>query len=75
MVSDDARTDVNLLTSAAGKLNIVEEFSLKNALDVRLLAANRFLLEQIREDYRRVAGETRMLDQVSLSDECCNITC
>ncbi len=49
-------------------MNIVEELSPRNPLDVRLLAANRFLLEQIREDYRLVSGRNPLLDQVRIRD-------
>jgi len=55
-------------------MNIVEELSPRNPLDVRLLAANRFLLEQIREDYRLVSSQTSILDQVRLSDGITDVT-
>ena len=51
-------------------MNTVEENAPQNPLDLRLLAANRFLLQQLCEDYKRdflsgrIPHYDRLLDQV-----------
>ena len=47
------------------KLGILEESSSRNKLDARLSTANRFILEQICNDFRRVRQYDFSLDQVS----------
>lgn len=48
----------------AVKLGILEESSPRNKLDARLSTANRFVLEQICDDFRRVLQYDFSLDQV-----------
>ncbi len=49
----------------AVKLGIFEESSPRNKLDARLSIANRFILEHICNDFRRVLQYDFSLDQVS----------
>ena len=48
----------------AVKLGILEESTSRNKLDARLSTANRFILEQICNDFRRVLQYDFSLDQV-----------
>ena len=49
---------------AAAKANAVEETAPRNTLDVRVSAANRFILEKIYEDFRKVSPYDPMIDHV-----------
>ncbi|KAL9029431.1 MAG: hypothetical protein Q9196_002325 [Gyalolechia fulgens] len=59
----------------ASKLQLTEETSPQSTLEVRIQAANRFLLKQIGMDYQRIAPGDGKLDQTLVSHAFTNMRC
>ncbi|KAL9603784.1 MAG: hypothetical protein Q9219_000893 [cf. Caloplaca sp. 3 TL-2023] len=59
----------------ASKLQLTEETSPQNTLEVRIQEANRFLLKQIGMDYQRIAPSDGKLDQTFVSHAFTNMRC
>lgn len=53
------------LTGEASKLQLTEQTSPQSTLEVRIQAANRFLLRQVGLDYQRIAPGDGQLEQVT----------
>lgn len=59
----------------ASKLQLTEEASPQSTLEVRIQAANRFLLKQIGMDYHRIVPSDGKLDQTFVSHAFTNMRC
>ncbi|KAL8949374.1 MAG: hypothetical protein Q9222_004510 [Ikaeria aurantiellina] len=59
----------------ASKLQLTEETSPQSTLEVRLQAANRFLLKQVHVDHQRIAPTDGKADQTLVTHACINMRC
>ena len=60
----DSTTSTKGLISQASKLQLTEETSPQSTLEIRIQAANRFLLRQVSLDFQRIAPTDAKVDQV-----------